>query len=57
LVSHIKGRTRTKGFKKRVLRGVFGPKSDEILRDWRKLQNVELQNMHSPSNIIRMTKL
>jgi hypothetical protein len=38
-----------------VLRRIFGPKRDEVMRDWRKLHK-ELCNMYSSSNIIRMIK-
>jgi hypothetical protein len=33
----------------------FGPKSDEIIRRWRKLHNEELPNLYSP-NITTMIK-
>ena len=29
----------------RVLRKVFGPKGDEVIRDWRKLHNVKLNGL------------
>jgi hypothetical protein len=29
-------------FEKMVLRRIFGPKRDEVTRDWRKLHNEEL---------------
>jgi hypothetical protein len=29
-------------FEKRVLRRIFGPKSDEVMGEWRKLHNEEL---------------
>jgi hypothetical protein len=31
-------------FEKRVMRRIFGPKRDEVLRDWRKLHNEKLHN-------------
>jgi hypothetical protein len=40
----------------RVLRRIFGPKRDEVTRDWRKLHNEELHNLYSSPNIIRMIK-
>jgi hypothetical protein len=45
-------------FENRVLRRIFGPKRDEVIRGWRKLHNVELHNLYcSPSTcIIRMIK-
>jgi hypothetical protein len=39
-----------------VLRRIFGPKSDEVTGDWRKLHNEELHNLYSSPNIIRMIK-
>jgi hypothetical protein len=32
-------------FQKRVLRRIFGPKREEVARDWRKLHNEELHNL------------
>jgi hypothetical protein len=43
-------------FKNRVLRGIFGPKRDEVTGEWRKLQNEELNDMYSSRNIVRMIK-
>jgi hypothetical protein len=40
----------------RVLRRIFGPKKDEITGGWRKLRNVDLHNLYSWPNIIRMIK-
>jgi hypothetical protein len=40
----------------RVLRIIFGPKRDEVMRDWRKLLNEELHNLYSSRNIIIMIK-
>jgi hypothetical protein len=34
-------------FENRVLRGVFGPKSDEVTGEWRKLHNEELHDLYS----------
>jgi hypothetical protein len=43
-------------FKKRLLRRIFGPKRDEVTREWRKLHNEELRDLHSsPSKIRIMT--
>jgi hypothetical protein len=43
-------------FENRVLRGIFGPKRDEMTGDWRKVHNEELHNLYSSPNIIRMIK-
>jgi hypothetical protein len=32
-------------FENRVLRGVFGPKRNEVIGGWRKLHNEELDNL------------
>jgi hypothetical protein len=34
-------------FEHRVLRRMFGPKTDEVTREWRKLHNEELYDLHS----------
>jgi hypothetical protein len=43
-------------FENRVLRGIFGPKRDEVTGDWRKSHNVELHNLYSAPDIIRQVK-
>jgi hypothetical protein len=40
----------------RTLRRIFRPNGDEVIGDWRKLQNDELHNMYSSPNIIIMKK-
>ena len=42
--------------RQRVLRRVFGPRSDEVMGDWRKLHNEELSNLYSLPNIVRVVK-
>ena len=37
--------SRLRLFENRVLRGIFGPKRDEITGDWRKLHNEELNDV------------
>jgi len=39
-----------------VLRRIFGPKRDEVTREWRKLHNEELNDLYSLPNIIRAIK-
>jgi len=39
-----------------VLRRVFGPKRDEVTRQWRKLHNEELSDLYSLPNIVRAVK-
>jgi hypothetical protein len=43
-------------FENRVLRRIFGPKRDEVIGDWRKLHNEELQNLYYSPSIIRIIK-
>jgi hypothetical protein len=35
---------------------IFGPKRDEVTREWRKLHNEELHNLYSSPDIIRQIK-
>ena len=39
-----------------MLRGVFGPKRDEVPEEWRKLHNDELRDLYSLPNIVREVK-
>jgi hypothetical protein len=41
-------------FENRVLRGIFGPKRDDVIGGWRKLHNEELHNLYSLSHTIRV---
>jgi hypothetical protein len=47
---------RLKVFENRVLRGIFGPKRDEVTGEWRKLHSGELHNLYSSPVIIRQIK-
>jgi hypothetical protein len=42
-------------FENRVLR-IFGPKRVEVAGGWRRLYNVELQNLYASPNFIRAIK-
>jgi hypothetical protein len=39
-----------------MLRGIFGPKRDEVTGEWGKLTNEELNDLYSSPNIIRVIK-
>jgi hypothetical protein len=43
-------------FVNRVLRRIFGSKRDELVGEWRKLHNEELQDLYSLPSIIRIMK-
>ena len=43
-------------FENRVLKRIFGPKGDEVTREWRKLHNEERNNLYSSNNIVRVIK-
>jgi hypothetical protein len=43
-------------FEKRVLRRIFGPKKDDITREWIKLHSEELNYLYSSSSIVRVKK-
>jgi len=39
-----------------VLRRIFGPRRDEVMGEWRKLHNEELNDFYSSPNILRVIK-
>jgi hypothetical protein len=43
-------------FEYREVRGIFGAKRDDETGEWRKLHNVELNDLNCSSNIIRVIK-
>ena len=43
-------------FENRVLRRVFGPKRDEVTREWRKLHNEDLNDLYSSPNLFQVIK-
>jgi hypothetical protein len=45
---------RLREFENRVLRRIYGPKTNEMIGGWRKLHNEELHNFSSSPNVIRM---
>jgi hypothetical protein len=52
----LKEERRLRVFENRVLRGIFGPKRDEVLGEWRELHNEELNGLHSLPYIVRVIK-
>ena len=47
---------RLRVFENRVLRRIFGSRRDEVTGEWRKLHNVELNDLYSSPNIVRVIK-
>jgi hypothetical protein len=47
---------RLRVFENRVLRRTFGPKKQEVTRDWRRLHNKEFNDLYSSPNIISAIK-
>jgi hypothetical protein len=47
---------RLRVFEKRVLREIFGPKTDKVIGGWRKLHNEKLHNLYCSPSVIRVTK-
>ena len=44
-------------FENMVLRRIFGPRRDEVMEEWRRLHNEELNDLYSSPNIVRVMKL
>ena len=55
MVAHTEGGTKAGSVENRVLRRIFGCKRDEVVGEWRKLHNEELNDLHSLP-IIRVIK-
>ena len=47
---------RLRVFENRALRGIFGPKRDEVSGEWRKLHNEELNDLYCSPNIVWVIK-
>jgi hypothetical protein len=52
----LSGRNEIEVFENRVLRRIFGPKRDEVIRVWRKLHNEELNDLYHSPIIFKLIK-
>jgi len=52
----LKEERRLRVSENRVLRRIFGPKRDEVKREWRKLHNEELNDLSCSPNIVQVIK-
>jgi len=43
-------------FENMVLRRIFGPRRDEVTKEWRRLHNEELNDLYCSPNIVRVIK-
>jgi hypothetical protein len=55
-VNVLRGKCRLRVFENRVLRIMFSPERDRVTREWRKLQNKQLNDQYSLPNIFRVIK-
>ena len=51
LASGNEGGTQAEEFENMVLWIIFGPKSEKVTGEWRRLHNAELDDLYSSSNI------
>jgi hypothetical protein len=52
----LREENRLRVIENKVLRTIFGPKSDDVPGGWLKLHNEELHNLYASPSIIRMIK-
>jgi hypothetical protein len=52
----LREESRLRVFEKRVLRKIFGPKRDEVTREWREIHNEKLHGLYFTRDIVRVIK-
>ena len=52
----LREESRLRVFENGVLMRIFGPKRNEVTREWRKLHNEELNDLYSSPNVFRVIK-
>jgi len=48
----VRDEFRLRVFENRMLRRIFGPKTDKVTGEWRKLHNEKLNDLYSALNIV-----
>ena len=56
VIVNLRARRRVKLFENRVLWGMFGPRRDEVTREWRTLHNEEINDLYCSPSIVRVIK-
>jgi len=57
VIVNLRTRRSVRVFENRVLRRIFGPRRDEVPREWRTLHNEELNDLYCSPNIVRAKKI
>jgi len=52
----LKAERKLRVYENMVLRGIFGPRRDEVTGKWRRVHNEELHYLHSSPSIVRVIK-
>ena len=52
----LRDETKLRVFENMVLRRIFGPRRDEVTKEWRRLHNEELNDLYCSPNIVRVIK-
>jgi len=56
LLLTLKDERKLRVFDNMVLRRIFGPRRDEVMGEWRRLHNKELNDLYSSPNIVRVIR-